>query len=218
MTVSRVVVYRYECAGHDRFPTGLARRPPTQAPDNGSVKVDPYCADHSHFSAASVEDTLLCLASGTWLDDQSHCVCDEGYSNEEDAHTCKGKRTLTIVNYSLCVVIWHSGPTTSTVPGHRGTETGNNYTARQTSLPLSYTAQYLSPSSTPLAGGSTDRPTVAAEDSGGSGPLLPIVAGVCGFIVTILVLILVVVLIVALLRKNRKTGPEERCVCVCVCV
>ena len=104
--------------------------------------------------------------------------------------------------------------TTSIVPGHRGTETYSTYSGRPTSLPLSYTAQYLSPSSTPLAGGSTDRPTVAAEDSGGSGPLLPIVAGVCGFI---LVLVLaVVVIIVALLRKNRKLGPEERCVCVTV--
>ena len=100
--------------------------------------------------------------------------------------------------------------TTLAVPGHRGTEIYSTSSGRPTSLPLSYTAQYPTPSSTPLSGGSTDRPTVAAEDSGGSGPLLPIVAGVCGFLL-VLVLV-VVVLIVALLRKNRKSGPEERCV------
>ena len=91
VTVSRVLVYRHECAGHDRLPTGLSRRPPTQAPDSGSVRVNPYCAEHSHFSTASVENTLVCLSNGTWLNDQSQCECDEGYSNEEDAHTCKGK-------------------------------------------------------------------------------------------------------------------------------
>ena len=91
MTISRVLVYRYECPGHDRLPTGLSRRPPTQAPDSGSVRVIPYCAEHSHFSTASVENTLVCPSNGTWLNDQSHCVCDEGYSNEEDVDTCKGK-------------------------------------------------------------------------------------------------------------------------------
>ena len=91
VTISRVLVYRYECAGHERLPTGLSRRPPTQAPDNGSVRVNPYCADHSHFPAASVEDTLVCLSNGTWLNEQPRCVCDEEYSNEEDVDTCKGK-------------------------------------------------------------------------------------------------------------------------------
>ena len=91
VTVSRVLVYRYECAGHERLPTGLSHRPPTQAPDSGSVPVIPYCADHSHISAASVENTLVCLCNGTWLNDLPRCECDEGYSNEEDAHTCKGK-------------------------------------------------------------------------------------------------------------------------------
>ena len=89
VTVSRVLVFRYECAGHDRLPTGLSRRPPTQSPDIGSVRVNPYCADHSHFSAASVENTLECLSNGTWLNAQSHCVCDEGY--KQDVDTCKGK-------------------------------------------------------------------------------------------------------------------------------
>ena len=91
VTVSRVLVYRYECAGHDRLPTGLSRRPPTQAPDSGSVRVNPYCADHSHFSTASDKNKLVCQSNGTWLNDKSQCECDEGYSNEEHAHKCKGK-------------------------------------------------------------------------------------------------------------------------------
>ena len=91
VTVSRVLVYRYECAGHDRLPTGLSRRPPTQAPDSGSVRVNSHCAENSSFSAANGQNTLVCLSNGTWLNEPPHCECDEGYSNEEDAHTCEGK-------------------------------------------------------------------------------------------------------------------------------
>ena len=91
VTVSRVLVYRYECPGHDRLPTGLSRRPPTQSPDIGSVRVDPYCAEHSHFSTANGRNKLVCLSNGTWLNEQPQCVCDEGYSNEEDVDTCEGK-------------------------------------------------------------------------------------------------------------------------------
>ena len=89
VTVSRVLVYRYECAGHDRLPTGLSRRPPTQAPDSGSVRVNPYCADHAHISAANGQNKLLCQYNGTWLNEQPQCVCDEGYN--EDVDTCQGK-------------------------------------------------------------------------------------------------------------------------------
>ena len=89
VAVSRVLVYRYECAGHDRLPTGLSRRPPTQAADSGTVRVIPYCADHSHFSAANGQNTLVCLSNGTWLNEQPQCECDEGY--KEDVDTCKGK-------------------------------------------------------------------------------------------------------------------------------
>ena len=89
VTVSRVLVFRYECAGHDRLPTGLSRRPPTQAPDNGSVRVDPDCAEHSSFSAANGQNKLVCLSNGTWRNEQPRCVCDEGY--KEDVDTCKGK-------------------------------------------------------------------------------------------------------------------------------
>ena len=89
VTVSRVLVYRYECPGHDRQPTGLARRPATQAPDAGAVKVRPFCAKNSHFSDISNHSSLTCLYNGTWLNGQEHCVCDEGYNNDRDADVCE---------------------------------------------------------------------------------------------------------------------------------
>ena len=45
VTVSRVLVYRHECLGQ---PTGLTRRPATQAPVNDNVSAIPYCVENSH--------------------------------------------------------------------------------------------------------------------------------------------------------------------------
>ena len=89
VTVSRVLVYRYECPGHDRQPTGLARRPATQAPYAGAVHVMPFCAENSHFSDISNHNSLTCQYDGTWLNDQSHCECDDGYNNDRDAGLCE---------------------------------------------------------------------------------------------------------------------------------
>ena len=90
VTVSRVLVYRYECPGHDRKPTGLARRPATQAPNERFVHAMPYCAKNSHFSVSSNHNSLTCQYNGTWLNDQAHCVCDDGYNNDRDAEVCEG--------------------------------------------------------------------------------------------------------------------------------
>ena len=91
VTVSRVLVYRYECPGHDRQPSsGLARRPATQAPNAGAVFVRPFCAENSHFSDISNHNNLICLYNGTWLNGQAHCVCDDGYNNDRDADVCEG--------------------------------------------------------------------------------------------------------------------------------
>ena len=89
VTVSRVLVYHYECPGHDRQPTGLAQRPATQAPDVGAVLVMEFCAENSHFSDIS-NHNLICLYNGTWLNGQAHCECDDGYSNDRDADVCEG--------------------------------------------------------------------------------------------------------------------------------
>ena len=55
VTVSRVLVYHYECPGHDRLSTGLERRPATQAPVNGSVSVTPYCAEYLNKTKKIIE-------------------------------------------------------------------------------------------------------------------------------------------------------------------
>ena len=55
VTVSRVLVYHYECPGHDRLSTGLERRPATQAPVNGSVSVTPHCAEYLNKAKKIIE-------------------------------------------------------------------------------------------------------------------------------------------------------------------
>ena len=90
VTVSRVLVYRYECPGHDRQPTGLARRPATQAPNTGLILIRPFCAENSHFSDISRHNSLTCQHDGTWLNGQEHCVCDKGYKNDRDVDICEG--------------------------------------------------------------------------------------------------------------------------------
>ena len=89
VTVSRVLVYRHECPGQ---PTGLTRRPATQAPVSGTVLVTPYCAENSHL-ATSVSQRLLCTAEGEWINSQNlmHCQCDQGYY--KDGGICKGKNS-----------------------------------------------------------------------------------------------------------------------------
>ena len=92
--VSRVLVYRYECPGHDRQPTGLGRRPATQAPVTGAVPVTPYCTENAHFSGISNPDTLECTSEGLWNNDQTHCECNTGYSKDKEGDICEGKSEL----------------------------------------------------------------------------------------------------------------------------
>ena len=46
INVSRVLVYRYECPGHEKLSTGLERHPATQAPVSGTVPVIPGCVSN----------------------------------------------------------------------------------------------------------------------------------------------------------------------------
>ena len=87
--VSRVLVYRYECPGEELLSTGLARRPATQAPISGGVSVTPYCVENSHQSQFSNPERLECRSTGHWLNDQTHCICDEGF--ERNTNICIGK-------------------------------------------------------------------------------------------------------------------------------
>ena len=88
VTVSRVLVYRYECPGQEQLSTGLTRRPATQAPVSGRVLVMPYCAENSRHSDTSRPEYLVCNSEGHWFNDQTHCVCDIGYSRDGDK--CEG--------------------------------------------------------------------------------------------------------------------------------
>ena len=89
VTVSRVLVYRYECPGHDRQPTvDLGRRPATQAPVTGSVPVTSYCTENSNFTGQVPPMSLKCFSFGHWFGAALPCHCDVGYSRNGDI--CEG--------------------------------------------------------------------------------------------------------------------------------
>ena len=89
VTVSRVLVYRYECPGHERQPTGLTRRPATQAPVSGTVSVTSQCAENAHHTELSRPDTLLCSSEGKWNNDQTVlCECDRRHYRDADVCKC----------------------------------------------------------------------------------------------------------------------------------
>ena len=78
-TVSRVLVYRYECP--DQW-MGLAHLPATQAPTSGAVSVVPQCAENSH-----PINNVICTALGEWIGNVAiNCECDYGYFKFQD--TC----------------------------------------------------------------------------------------------------------------------------------
>ena len=96
VNVSRVLVYRYECPGQEKQSVGLTRRPTTQAPVSGAVFAIPGCAENSNHSNVSKPEGLLCTFKGNWLNDDTHCVCDIGYSRDGDK--CEG-----ILQLIICV-------------------------------------------------------------------------------------------------------------------
>ena len=93
VAVSRVLVYRYECPGHDRQPTvDLGRRPATQAPVIASVPVTSYCAENSNLTGQEPSMSLKCSSFGHWFGATLFCKCDVGYSRNENI--CEGKKTI----------------------------------------------------------------------------------------------------------------------------
>ena len=89
ITVSRVLVYRNECPGHERVPGDLVRRPSVQAPVSGSVPVtSSYCAENANHTELSRPQDLTCTAKGKWLNDATNCECNQGYY--EDGTVCRG--------------------------------------------------------------------------------------------------------------------------------
>ena len=80
VTVSRVLVYRYECPGQKRGPLC---RPATRAPVHGHVAVTPNCAENNCGSA--VPEALICTSQGIW-----YSKIKPEHDSHEDKATCKG--------------------------------------------------------------------------------------------------------------------------------
>ena len=91
LTISRVLVYRHECPDHEHLSTGLARRPATQSAIDKNVSVTAQCAENSHHSEWSIPDNLMCTPRGKWHNAGTQCICDLGYSNDDDPYKCEGK-------------------------------------------------------------------------------------------------------------------------------
>ena len=90
VNVSRVLVYRYECPGHDRLPTiDLLRLPATQSSVSRLVLVTPYCAENSHL--INNTSTIFCRSDGVWGNGNARCECNSGYTEDQEGTTCKGK-------------------------------------------------------------------------------------------------------------------------------
>jgi hypothetical protein len=86
VNVSRVLVYRYECPGHDRQPTtDLIHRPATPAPVCGSGVVRP---SNTEFCDVTIPyKTLMCTSQGVWLvceGAENEFICKESKSNLTD--------------------------------------------------------------------------------------------------------------------------------------
>ena len=95
VTVSRVLVYRYECPGSDRLPpTSLLRRPATPVNVREGLRlVKPYCAENAHLGNETL--TIACRSDGIWNDGVvARCECDSGYREDEEGTTCKGRQLL----------------------------------------------------------------------------------------------------------------------------
>lgn len=85
INVLSVLVYHYECPGHD----GPLYRPATPAPVNRSVLVRRNCAN-TCFAGVVVTSALTCTSEGKWLE------CDPGDSNFEYEHSCVKVKPLKV--------------------------------------------------------------------------------------------------------------------------
>ena len=90
--VKRVLVFLIECPSQQSN-DGLGLLPATQAPDTGSVSVTPRCVENSDLSLMSAKG-VQCTSDGTWVNDETLCVCNRGYYN--DNGVCRGNTTIYI--------------------------------------------------------------------------------------------------------------------------
>jgi hypothetical protein len=222
INVSRVLVYRHECPGHEKLSVGLIRYPATQAPVNGTVSAMPYCAENSNHSKGSIPDRLVCTAEGEWMNDGTECECDMGYSRKGDK--CEASTTpsdpLTDSSEIQIPVSTASSTPSDPVTSSSGVTQTAVFTASTTPTGNSVTVTVAptTPSDT-LAGGTTtsvsqtstltpNTPTATptdtsdAEDDGVPSAVFAVV-GVMMAVIIALILI-VILLMIFLVRKNRK--------------
>ena len=179
VTVSRVLVYRYECPGHDRQPTvDLGRRPATQAPISAFVSVTSYCAENSNFTGRPAVRMLVCSSSGLWSGAPLPCQCNVGYSR--NGNICEGKNLTASQFQNRMSIFLAEGQVSSDVT--------------QLSATSSFT---VSPSVLPSPEGSS------------GGPLIGILSGVAAVIVVFLFLVIVLVItFVRNKRKSKPNDPD----------
>ena len=179
VTVPRVLVYRYECPGHDREPTvDLGRRPATQAPVTGFVPVTSHCAENSNFTGRYAVRMLMCSSSGLWSGAPLPCQCDVGYSR--NGNICEGKNLTASQFQNRMYIFLAEGQVSSDVT--------------QLSATSSFT---VSPSALPSPEGSN------------GGPLIGILVGVVAVIVVFLFLVIVLVItFVRNKRKSKPNDPD----------
>ena len=87
ITVSRMLVYRYECPA---WTVGLVCYPAIQAPISGNVPISVECIENAH----PLNDSMLvnCTSEGQWEVNSIACECDPGLfaETDDDITTCRG--------------------------------------------------------------------------------------------------------------------------------
>ena len=237
VNVSRVLVYRHECPGHDQLAVGLVRRPATQAPVTGNEPVTPQCAENSNHTAASMPNLLVCTSDGVWINDQTQCACNKGYKPTEDGENCEGKHIKCILRFLLFPLInltevllttsavtetpkLTNSPQTSTSLFGRGSSPSR--LASTTEPPYSFTRRVPIPSYThsvrlvitsmrPSASELPHVSNIESRDGNEDSSVPAIVGAVVGTVVAIVVMIaLLILLLFVFLSRKRRTKLKER--------
>ena len=91
LEISRVRVYRYQCASQQR---GLVLYPDVPAPNTRWVTVSLTCV-----SNAIGSPTALCISDGTWGSQNHECRCRLGYTRS--GNECLGRLLSSLVVYLL---------------------------------------------------------------------------------------------------------------------
>ena len=108
VTVSRILVYRYECSAQT---VDLVRYPAAQAPISGNVPISVECTEN----ARPLTDSMMvnCTSEGQWEVNSIGCKCDPGYfiETKDGITTCRGmnnKMKLNVMYVTCCAFSEHN--------------------------------------------------------------------------------------------------------------